>query len=115
MRLSTPHTTIDGVNATDIQQVFNDAPLRGNLVVLSANEDEYIQAAGELDGPFLVEYRDGHAGNHHLMTLEEARQAFVEYLRRDSAWRNNARPSERRVITLVAIASTLGTICSLFV
>lgn len=115
MRLTTPHTTIDGVLVTDINEVFADHNLRGNLVVLAQSEEQYLQAAGEGDGPYLVEHRDAQCGSHQLMSLADARQAFVDYLKGTTAWNRPARPSEKSIVTLVAVASTLGTICSLFI
>lgn len=116
MRLTTPHTTIEGVVERDLQEVFSDQALRGNLVVLATEDDQYLQAAGEGDGPYLVEHRDAHCGTHQLLSLADTRQAFIDFLNRASAWNRRApRPSEKKIVAMVAVASTLGTICSLFI
>lgn len=53
--------------------------------------ETYLQAAGTVGENFLVEYRDGRAGDHYRAdrraTAAELRAVLVLYLERDPRWR----------------------------
>lgn len=55
--------SVSDVNGQDLQEVFADDKGRGDFVILSHAPETYIQSAGEGDGPYTLEYRDG--GEHH--------------------------------------------------
>jgi hypothetical protein len=62
------------------------------FVVLSDPRSGYIQAAGCLDEGFIVEYRDGRAGDHFRGDARIGPIALANmlnvYLRREPSWRS---------------------------
>jgi hypothetical protein len=81
------------VDATEreIQEAFLDDAGRGEFTILSRSDEVYMQAAGEGDGPFTLEFRDGDAQNHFRCVREpsksEVERAFLKYLAGDDSWR----------------------------
>ncbi len=84
--------TISASNATetDIRKAFADDQGRGEFIILSEAEEVYIQASGESNGPYTLEYREGDARRHFQCTRDlqkgEVEAAFLKYLQRDATW-----------------------------
>jgi hypothetical protein len=82
----------DDASEADINRAFDDDRIRGEFVILTAPNGSFIQAAGEGDGPYTLEYRDAATQEHVRaqgeLTKEQVRAAFLEYLRGSSAWRS---------------------------
>lgn len=82
-------------NATeaDIRKVFADNQGRGEFIILSESDQVYIQAAGEEDGPHILEYRDVDSSRHfqcsRTVSTTEVASAFLKYLRRDATWKSD--------------------------
>jgi hypothetical protein len=82
-------------NATeaDLHHAFDDDNARGGHIIFAAPDETYIQAAGEGDGPYVMEYRTaGDTANYHAdrqLSKEEVRAAFVQFFRGDSTWRTS--------------------------
>ncbi len=87
--------TISAANATeaDIRNAFADDAGRGEFLILSQAPDVYMQAAGEGDGPYALEYRQGN-GDQHFHTTDEptkaqVQSAFLKYLTNDPTWQQD--------------------------
>ena len=82
-------------NATesDIRKAFADDCERGEFAILSESDQVYIQASGQGDGPYLLEYREGDDNRHYQCTREatrsEVESAFIKYLKRDPSWKTD--------------------------
>ncbi|MEX0728187.1 MAG: hypothetical protein WD065_18100, partial [Planctomycetaceae bacterium] len=82
-------------NATqeDIENAFADDFGRGEFIILTADDGSFIQACGEVEGPYTLEYRDALSNKQFTATLEltkeEVKQAFLHYLRGDANWRES--------------------------
>src|SRR6266487_200927 len=93
MKLQTAGTRgFPEVNEQQLRQTFDDDERRGEFVILSQAPEVYIQASGDEDGPYSLEYRDGD-GDHHFSAVGELRKedvprAFLWYLAGDTRWRS---------------------------
>jgi hypothetical protein len=91
MKLETAER-ISSAQATevDIGHAFADDHGRGEYIILSRAEQIFIQASGEGEGPYAVEYRDGGKDRHFQCTRDlskaEVETVFLKYLRGDSGW-----------------------------
>jgi hypothetical protein len=79
--------------ATDphLREVLGDSYDFGAYVRLEQGKEIYMQAGGEGDGPYKLEYREGDA-EHHFQAAGELRRAdllraFSSYLAGDNRWR----------------------------
>jgi len=84
---------IGDVSETELVQAFQDDAGRGEFIILSQSEQVYLQAGGEEEGPYDLEYRDGD-GEHHFrcktnVSKSEVQAAFVKYLRSDPSWKTD--------------------------
>jgi hypothetical protein len=82
---------VQNVTEVDLRIAFANDAERGEFVILSEADEVYIQAAGEGDGPYTLEYRDGGHDRHYECTyqLDKAmvEWVFLKYLRHDETWR----------------------------
>ncbi len=111
--------SISAKNATedDILNAFADDHGRGEFIILFADNDSFIQAAGELDDPYTLEYHDS-SGKHFIataeVTKEEVQVAFLDYLRNGTQWRESRSWHEMKsskgcfTVFLLTIAMALG-------
>jgi len=97
MTLETAGTIADpAVTESRLKAAFADDQGRGGYIILSRSGQVYIQAAGEGEGPYSLEYRDGDNDRHftagHRFTKREVERLFLHYLtgderrRPDVAW-----------------------------
>jgi len=80
----------NGAQEADISAAFADDRGRGDFIILSASDSEFIQAAEEGDGIFAVEYRDASGQQFQAsiaMVKPVVEAAFKDYLRKGTAWR----------------------------
>ena len=82
----------DQISEQQLRDAFANDQGRGEFVILSQKSEVYIQASGEDDGPYALEYRDG-GDDHHFSAGESFRkaevlQAFLWYLAGDPRWRS---------------------------
>jgi hypothetical protein len=94
MRLDTAGTIAHGqATEQDLRNAFRDDARRGEYIILSQRPEVYMQAAGEADGPYQLEYRDGNGQQHYYAEGEwrkdDVERAFLWYLVGDSRWRTN--------------------------
>jgi len=82
-----------GVERADIEAAFADDEARGEFIILQTDDGRYlrfIQAAGQSDGPYVLEYCDESSGTHRQvageLTKEEVQTAFLDYFGGDPAW-----------------------------
>ncbi len=80
------------INEQQLRQMFDNDERRGEFVILSQEPEVYMQASGDGDGPYCLEYRDGD-GDHHFSAAGELRKedvlrAFLWYLTGDARWRS---------------------------
>ena len=87
-RIGSKNVTIEELN-----KAFTDDHGRGEFIILSQDKETFIQAAGELDGPYLVEYREGDAKLHYQcpqdLTKTQVQSLFCKYLTDDSSWKTD--------------------------
>ena len=78
------------VTQMDIERAFDDDKGRGEYIILSQNPDTFMQAAGEGNGPYVLEYRDGEIPAHFQCTMKlvkaQVRDAFIKYFNGDPTW-----------------------------
>lgn len=86
-RISSEHATEE-----ELENAFNDDQGRGEFIILSQSDQVYIQAAGEFNDPYTVEYREGD-GDHHFqsaeVTKEVVKSVFMKYLKGDASWQTD--------------------------
>ena len=92
MKLETAEAIeIDNVTQEQVHDAFGDDAKRGDFIILSQQPQIYIQASGEEEGPYSLEYREGddehhfHAGDY--FNKEVVARAFCWYLAGDARWR----------------------------
>jgi hypothetical protein len=89
MKLTTAGQRSEAATEQTIEEVFADDSLRGEFIILEADEHTFLQAGGEGDGPYTVEYQE--AGKQFQvvgeLTKQEVKEAFLDYLRGGSGWR----------------------------
>lgn len=75
-----------------IKHAFTDDDARGEFLILSRSSQEYLQAYGDGDGPFQLEYREGEEIRHFRtkedVTKEEAKKTFLFYLQGNPEWKS---------------------------
>jgi hypothetical protein len=82
----------DPVTETQLREAFIDDTGRGDYLILSRGPQTYVQASGEGEGPYTLEYRDGDAAHHfeggsaHCQEVIE--RVFLWYLAGDSRWQS---------------------------
>ena len=81
----------NNVVKSDIIQAFQNDKYRGEFIILSQSEQVYIQASGEGDGPYYLEYRNGDDDHHFQCSRDlqklEVQSAFIQYFEGDGAWK----------------------------
>ena len=89
MNLTTARQRFADVTEQTIEEVFFDDSLRGEFVILEADENTFLQAGGEGDGPYTLEYKEPGKQFRCVrpLTKQEVKEAFLDYLRGGSAWR----------------------------
>jgi len=96
MKLETAGSIAYGqVTEEDLREAFRDDARRGEYIILSQQPEIYMQAAGEANGPYQLEYRDGNREQHYHAEGEyrkdDVERAFLWYLAGDSRWRTDIR------------------------
>jgi hypothetical protein len=91
MLLTTGLQSISEVNEQLLRILFEDEDFPEDFVILSQAPEIYMQAAGEWEGAYSLEYRDGD-GDHHFSAGDRLRKrdlerAFLWYLAGDPRWR----------------------------
>jgi len=87
--------SLPNATETDIRKAFADDNGRGEFIILRESDQFYIQAAGENDGPYILEYREGGGDRHYRctrgmdMNKSEVESAFVKYLKGDMSWKTD--------------------------
>ena len=89
MNLITARQKFGDATEQTIEEVFADDFLRGEFVILQADENTFLQAGGEGDGPYTLEYKEPGKQFRCVrpLTKQEVKEAFLDYLRGGSAWR----------------------------
>lgn len=94
MKMSTHRTETSFVTESDLVDALASLVEPGEaFIVLDDDQDAetYVQAAGsDVEGGFVIERRDGCAGEHYQgdrrLSSEELRVALLGYFRGDLAW-----------------------------
>lgn len=77
----------------DIRRAFADDRGRGEFIILAESDEVFLQASGEDDGPYSLEYREGSADRHFRYTRDltkaEVERAFLQYLHRAPGWKTD--------------------------
>ena len=83
----------DNVSEAELIRAFEDDRGRGEFIILSQRDQVFLQAAGEQEGPYHLEYRDGDDAHHFRcrrdLSKSEVQSAFLKYLREDGSWRSD--------------------------
>jgi hypothetical protein len=79
------------VKIDELKKAFEDDAGRGEFIILQKDKGNFIQAAGEYDSPYILEYREGDK-DHHYKCLEkldkkQVQAIFVKYLKEDKSWK----------------------------
>ena len=81
------------VTEEELIDAFEDDVGRGEFIILSQSGEVYIQAAGEGDDPYVMEYREGDSDHHFQCTRKlskaNVQSAFMKYLRGDDSWKTD--------------------------
>ena len=102
----------------DIRRVFDSDSERGEFVILTAPNGSFIQAAGEGDGPYVLEYRDEISGDHKVaqadLTKTQVQDAFLSYLHGDDVWRSRWEwvPVKQKSGCFSAALVAFGVVCA---
>ncbi len=83
----------DNVSEAELARAFQDDAGRGEFIILSQADQIYIQASGEYDEPYILEYRDGDS-DHHFQSVEDVpkemvQAVFMKYLKGDHSWKRD--------------------------
>jgi len=83
----------DNVSEEELISAFEDDTGRGDFIILSQSEQVYMQASGEGDDPYVMEYREGD-NDHHFrcaqeLSKEQVRTAFMKYFKNDGSWKTD--------------------------
>jgi hypothetical protein len=93
MRLESAGLSFDEASERDIDEVFDDDAGRGEFVILQAGEGRYIQAGGQGEGPYVLEYREAGSDAQYQATQPlgkaEVKAVFLDYLRHGSSWKTD--------------------------
>ena len=80
-------------DADELVAAFVDDRGRGEFIILSQSDHVYIQASGDDDGPYVLEYREGDEANHFQcpddLSKAQIQAAFVKYLQADESWKSD--------------------------
>jgi hypothetical protein len=85
--------SVNFTNATeiDIRTAFADDAGRDEFIILSQSELTYMQASGECEGPYTLEYQDASTDKHYQcpddLNKDQVQAAFLKYLNNDTSWR----------------------------
>ncbi|MDF3129947.1 hypothetical protein P0Y35_12135 [Kiritimatiellaeota bacterium B1221] len=81
------------VSSEELLDAFANDCNRGSFVILSKADQEYIQASGEGEGPYVIEYREGDEVSHFHggedLTKAQIQAAFLKYLHGDVSWKSD--------------------------
>lgn len=86
-------STLRSPIATDaeIHRAFDDDHIRGEFIILTAPNGDFLQAANDGDSPFALEHRTAATEEHicavSKLTKEQTRAAFLAFLHGDDTWR----------------------------
>lgn len=96
MLLRTAHDAdLENANADDIARAIKKlAEVDAGFVVLSHDEQNFLQSEGAPGLPFTLEYREGAWNSHYSATdntisAGDVSRAMQQYLVGDDAWKNN--------------------------
>ena len=82
----------DNVTEEQLRAAFASDAGWGEFIILSQKPETFIQAAGETEGQYTLEYRDSDADHHfsagRTYRKEDLLRAFVWYLARDARWQS---------------------------
>jgi hypothetical protein len=80
------------ISEAELLRAFQDDKGRGEFIILS-DGDHFIQAGGEQDGPYDMEYQEGDTAHHFRcrtdVSKSDVQAAFLKYLRRDPSWKSD--------------------------
>ncbi|MBD3362494.1 hypothetical protein GF362_02135 [Candidatus Dojkabacteria bacterium] len=81
------------VSEEELREAFANDRERGEFIILSQGPQQYIQAAGEGNDPYTLEYRDGDRERHFQctspVTKDKVETVFIQYLKRDESWKTD--------------------------
>ena len=78
------------VTRKDIQDAFEDDLLRGDSIILHTDDNNFLQALGKGDGPYLLQYGDRASAKQYQAVerpaKEQIKEAFLAFLAGDTTW-----------------------------
>jgi hypothetical protein len=89
------------VTKEDLLAAFGDDEGRGCFIILRADDGSYIQAAGQGWRPYTLEFFPTASSKRYerasgVLTRDEVRSAFLDFLERGTSWRTSYRWEERQ-------------------
>ena len=95
MTLSTDtNTKIDNPSKEQIRAAIEDAATRpaDGFVILAQTKMTYVQAAGNSEKQFWIEYQEESRANHYhgekRLPIDETAEILAAYARRDAGWKS---------------------------
>lgn len=85
--------SISSIDVTDaeIRSAFKNDHDRGEFIILSKEDQVFLQAAGESDGPYTLEFREGSDEQHfqceRKLNKVEVESVFLKYLSGDTTYK----------------------------
>jgi hypothetical protein len=82
----------DNATESDIRNAFADDYGRGEYIILFESKDVFIQAAGEYDGPYQLQYIEADDRIYQCIApvnKEQVEAAFLKYLVHDATWKTD--------------------------
>ena len=98
----------------DINRAFDDDAARGEYIILTAPDGGFIQAFGEMDGLYVLEYHDETSKKEfrasRKLSKTEVRQAFLQYFHGNPIWQTTRQWNSVKSGGCLSIVVGLGTI-----
>lgn len=83
---------IKNVTEEQLRETFRNVAGFGEFIILSQGPEVYMQAGGEDDGPYRLEYREGDGLKHFTagddFKKDDVLRALLWYLSGDERWRS---------------------------
>jgi hypothetical protein len=90
MDLMTANQEMRNITEQTLEEVFASNDLRGDFIILDVGKDNFLQAAGEDEGTYVLEIKlEGQQFQAvGELTKQEVKTAFLAYFRGEMDWRS---------------------------
>ena len=116
MKINAAEYSSKQATSEEIRELMADDAKRGEFMILEKGDDAFVQVAGDSNGGFALEYREGERMFRctRNVSRDEAEEAFLDYLDGRDSWKSrfswepmefSPRSSVRVVAAVVIIAA----------